>query len=57
MWVLILTMTAGHPYGGSTITSIPGFSNRATCYRAADEWLRTTNQKTVYLSRICVEIK
>jgi hypothetical protein len=37
-WVLILTITATHPYGASAIHSISGFTDENACTEAGRRW-------------------
>lgn len=62
-WILILTLVQGHSYGGSAVTSVPGFESRAACLNAGNEWLRQARKSKLLgytpptASALCVRRK
>jgi hypothetical protein len=58
MWILILSILAYSSQGGSSVSSVPGFTSEQSCMVAANVWLsHARNQyQGIYTAKaLCVK--
>ncbi len=57
MWILILTLTAPGPNGGTAIAQVPGFHTEQACVNAGNVWLSHKPITWAKASAVCVPSK